>query len=242
MKLARQVTGKQNIIYFQGATRAPVSMRCRATVNARADALSPVAALTCTARADVTGSFHGRTIGTLSVTSSKNVYAVGFGPLMAGVQRAPFPYCLRCKCSGGSNEQMDPSFVCCGDPIEQLNLLLKQVSPARDTAAVIVELGEGGYVVPPKAFFKQLRKFCDDNGILLIADEVSGEPPLASPRLSSFIVTDVACALLPISAPPLALPIPAPLLALPVPCGCADSKRLRSHGRVVRREPLRRDA
>jgi len=58
--------------------------------------------------------------------------------------------------------------------MEQLDLLLKQQTPAQDTAAVLVEtvLGEGGYVVPPKDFLPQLRKFCTDNDLLLISDEV----------------------------------------------------------------------
>jgi 4-aminobutyrate aminotransferase len=54
------------------------------------------------------------------------------------------------------------------------NRLFKRLVPANEVAAIIVEpiQGEGGYIVPDDAFFPRLRKICDDNGILLIADEV----------------------------------------------------------------------
>ena len=77
-------------------------------------------------------------------------------------------FCVTCpgKCGAGDG--------CCGDPMTQLKYLLKQASAPKDTAAILVEpiLGEGGYVVPPPTFFKELREFCDKHGILLIADEV----------------------------------------------------------------------
>jgi 4-aminobutyrate aminotransferase len=101
----------------------------------------------------VQGGFHGRTIGCLSLTSSKYVYGIGYGPFMPGVARVPFPYCLRCPASKGDSCSTNPDFVCCGDPLEQLRILLKQASHPKDTAAILVEpiLGEGacaGGVVP----------------------------------------------------------------------------------------------
>jgi len=122
----------------------------------------------------VQGGFHGRTIACLSVTSSKYIYGIGYGPFMPGVHRVPFPYCIRCPGNKGQNPSVDADFKCCGDPLEQVKILLKQASHPKDTAAILVEpiLGEGGYVVPPKEYMQGLRKICDDNNFLLIADEV----------------------------------------------------------------------
>jgi 4-aminobutyrate aminotransferase len=111
------------------------------------------------------GSFHGRTVGTMSLTTSKTVYRVGYQPLMAGVFVAPYPYAYKF----GWSERQTTEW-CLG---ELDNLLLSQTAP-QETAAILIEpvLGEGGYVVPPKEFLQSLRKLCDQHGILLIADEV----------------------------------------------------------------------
>jgi 4-aminobutyrate aminotransferase len=111
------------------------------------------------------GSFHGRTVGTMSLTTSKTVYRVGYQPLMAGVCVAPYPYAYKY----GWNEAQTTDW-CLG---ELDYLLLSQTAP-QETAAILIEpvLGEGGYVVPPKEFMQGLRKLCDQHGILLIADEV----------------------------------------------------------------------
>ncbi len=63
---------------------------------------------------------------------------------------------------------------CCGYALEQLRFLLKTQSAPQETAAIVVEpvLGEGGYVVPPASFLRGLRQLCDEHGILLIFDEV----------------------------------------------------------------------
>lgn len=104
------------------------------------------------------GGFHGRTFGTLSITSSKSVYKKGFGPLMAGAHTIPYPK------KGLSIESY----------VADLEHFLKTESDVTDTAAFILEplQGEGGYVYPDMAFMKALRQVCNDNGILLIADEV----------------------------------------------------------------------
>jgi 4-aminobutyrate aminotransferase len=97
------------------------------------------------------GSYHGRTIGTMSLTTSKTIYGAGYGPLMSGVHVAPFPYCHQCAVHKSSPDTYNIS-NCCNDPIRQLELVFKQRSAPSDTAAVIIEpvQGEGGYVVPPK--------------------------------------------------------------------------------------------
>jgi 4-aminobutyrate aminotransferase len=81
---------------------------------------------------------------------------------------APYPYCYRCT----YGQQPETCAVECVKHIE--DVLLKTVSPAEETAAIVVEpvQGEGGYVVPPKKFFDELARVCRDNGILLVFDEV----------------------------------------------------------------------
>ena len=111
------------------------------------------------------GSFHGRTAGTMALTTSKTIYRAGFQPLPAGVFVAPYPYAYKL----GMNEAQATEY--CLNALQEL--LLSQTSPA-ETAAILIEpvLGEGGYVVPPAEFLKGLRELCDRNGILLIFDEV----------------------------------------------------------------------
>lgn len=111
------------------------------------------------------GSFHGRTAGTMALTTSKTIYRSGFQPLPAGVFVTPYPYSYKL----GLNEEQTTEY--CLSALEEL--LLSQTSPA-ETAAILIEpvLGEGGYVVPPASFLKGLRKIASDNGILLILDEI----------------------------------------------------------------------
>jgi len=101
IKLARQATGRPNVIVFQG-------------------------------------SFHGRTVGTMSLTTSKTIYRAGYQPLMPGVFVAPYPYAFR---YGWSDEQTSQW---CLDELEYL--LASQTAP-KETAAFLIEpvLGEGGY-------------------------------------------------------------------------------------------------
>ncbi|NJC95171.1 MAG: aspartate aminotransferase family protein [Anaerolineales bacterium] len=111
------------------------------------------------------GSFHGRTVGTMALTTSKTVYRTGFGPLPSGVFVSPFPYAFRLK----MGEEEASAYA-----LEQLEHLLASQTAPKETAAILVEsvLGEGGYVVPPASFMKGLREICDRHGILLIFDEV----------------------------------------------------------------------
>lgn len=111
------------------------------------------------------GSFHGRTVGTMSMTTSKTIYRAGYQPLMPGVFVAPFPYAYR---YGWEPEQ---TVNWCLDELRYL--LLTQTAP-EETAAMLIEpvLGEGGYVVPPPGFLEGLREICDEHGMLLIVDEI----------------------------------------------------------------------
>src|ERR1039457_1521372 len=114
------------------------------------------------------GGFHGRTLGALSLTASKAVQRRHFGPLLPGVVHAPYPYCYRCP----FGREPESCAVECVKHIE--DTLLKTISPAEETAAIVVEpvQGEGGYVVPPRKFFDELARVAQQNGILLIFDEV----------------------------------------------------------------------
>ena len=116
------------------------------------------------------GGFHGRTMGALSLTASKYVQKDGFYPVMPGVFHVPYnnPY----RCAHGREEAACREHCICGDYIE--DVLFKRLVPADSVAAIILEpiQGEGGYVVPDPAFVQQLRRICDDHGIMLIADEV----------------------------------------------------------------------
>jgi 4-aminobutyrate aminotransferase len=111
------------------------------------------------------GSFHGRTVGAMSMTTSKTVYRAGYQPLMSGVFVAPFPYAYRYGWEPGYTVDW------C---LDELRLLLLSQTAPEETAAILVEpvLGEGGYVVPPPGFLKGLREICDEHGILLVVDEV----------------------------------------------------------------------
>jgi 4-aminobutyrate aminotransferase len=120
------------------------------------------------------GGYHGRTIGTMAITSSKTVYHVGFGPFMPGAVIAPYPYCHRCGVKQAMSETERSAIECCGRYERDLDELFKTEVDASDVSAFIIEpiLGEGGYTVPPKGFMQALRKICDEKNILLIADEV----------------------------------------------------------------------
>lgn len=111
------------------------------------------------------GSFHGRTAGTMALTTSKTIYRAGFGPLPSGVFVAPFPYAFRL----GMSEEQASAYA-----LEQLEYLLASQTAPKETAAILIEsvMGEGGYIVPPTSFMKGLREICDKHGILLIFDEV----------------------------------------------------------------------
>lgn len=97
------------------------------------------------------GSFHGRTLGALSLTGSRTKYRRGFGPLVPGVHLVPY----------GNTDAIE-------------NELFQHVVSPDEVAAIIVEpiLGEGGYLLPPPPFLPRLREICDRDGIMLIFDEV----------------------------------------------------------------------
>ena len=116
------------------------------------------------------GAFHGRTMGALSLTGSKPQQKRRFGPLVPGVTHVRYPYAYR-GCSGGPQEQEEFALGCARYIEERL---FKTILPPEEVAAIFVEpiQGEGGYVVAPTNFLRELRTICDRHGILLVADEV----------------------------------------------------------------------
>jgi 4-aminobutyrate aminotransferase len=114
------------------------------------------------------GAFHGRTMGALTLTSSKVKQHAGFGPFLPDVHHVPFAYCYRCE----FGKTFPSCELFCARAIED-DLLARHVSP-RDVAAIFVEpvQGEGGYIVPPPGWLQALRDLCDRHGILLVFDEI----------------------------------------------------------------------
>jgi 4-aminobutyrate aminotransferase len=114
------------------------------------------------------GAFHGRTMGALSLTASKPQQKRRFAPLVPGVTHVRYPYAYR-GCSEGEEEEFA---LGCARYIEEK--LFKTMLPPEEVAAIFVEpiQGEGGYVVAPTVFMRELRRICDRHGILLVADEV----------------------------------------------------------------------
>ncbi len=111
------------------------------------------------------GAFHGRTMGSLSVTASKYTQQRGFFPTMPGVVHVPYPNPYRPLFAGADQGQAVISYI---------ETLFERNIPPDEVAAILVEpiQGEGGYVVPPEGFLAGLRALCDKHGIYLIFDEV----------------------------------------------------------------------
>jgi 4-aminobutyrate aminotransferase len=112
------------------------------------------------------GAFHGRSLGSLSLTASKAIQRRGFGPLLPGVYHAPYPNPYRFN---GSPDQ------CAAESLAFItDQLFVHLSAPDEVAAIVVEpiQGEGGYVVPPRAFLQGLRELATEHGIVLVVDEV----------------------------------------------------------------------
>ena len=140
-----------------------------ANSGAEADENAIKAAKAFTKRPNIicfSGAFHGRTNLTMAMTSKK-AYAKGLGPFPEGVYRAEFPYLYR-KPKGMSDNEAIEYYI------NSIYKVFEECSPAEYIAAIVVEpvQGEGGFIPAPIEWVKAVRKICDDNGILLIADEV----------------------------------------------------------------------
>jgi 4-aminobutyrate aminotransferase len=114
------------------------------------------------------GAFHGRTTGSLALTSSKARQHSGFGPLLPDVHHVSYPN--RYRAPAGASDADIVAMV-----MHELegDLFTRHLDP-KDVAAIFVEpiQGEGGYLFPPDGFMRALRALCDEHGILLVADEI----------------------------------------------------------------------
>ena len=97
------------------------------------------------------GSFHGRTMGSLSLTSSKYTQQAGFFPTMPGVTHVPYPNTYRPLFAGNDQGQA---------VLDYIRMLFERNVPAQEVAAIVIEplQGEGGYLVPPDGFLQGLRQ------------------------------------------------------------------------------------
>ena len=113
-------------------------------------------------------SFHGRTMGAVSLTASKPVQVRGFSPLVPGVEHVPYPYCYRCPLK----QEFPSCGFACIDYIQQE--YFDKFVPPDEVAAFFIEpiQGEGGYVVPPDGYFQELVKRFGKYGIKFVVDEV----------------------------------------------------------------------
>ena len=133
------------------------------------------------------GGFHGRTMGALSLTGSKVVQRTGFAPLIPQVSHVDYPNCYRCelrqspkskvqspKSDSGHGTADSGLAACCLETLNQIEDLFKRTVPPSEVAAIIVEpiQGEGGYIVPPPEFHRELKKLAEKHGILYVVDEV----------------------------------------------------------------------
>ncbi|MBA2493152.1 MAG: acetyl ornithine aminotransferase family protein [Acidobacteria bacterium] len=116
------------------------------------------------------GSFHGRTLGALSLTSSKRAQRLGFMRQALDVVHAPYPNWIRSPFAGVTDAESAAKATI--DWIE--NTLFKTTTPPSEVAGIVVEAvqGEGGYIPAPPLFMTEIRRICDKHGIMMIVDEV----------------------------------------------------------------------
>jgi 4-aminobutyrate aminotransferase/(S)-3-amino-2-methylpropionate transaminase len=111
------------------------------------------------------GAFHGRSLMAMTMTSQVHPYRAGFGPFAPEVYRAPYPKALEFEGDAEAASEY---------ALGQLRKMTKTHFAAESIACLVVEpvQGEGGFIVPPRSFFEGLREFCDEHGIVFVADEV----------------------------------------------------------------------
>jgi 4-aminobutyrate aminotransferase len=111
------------------------------------------------------GSFHGRTMLTMAMTTSKTGYRAGYQPLPAGIFVTPFPRAFEWRVSEDDATER---------ALGALRRLLRSQTAPAETAAIVMEpvLGEGGYIPAPAAYLQGVRAICDEYDILFVADEV----------------------------------------------------------------------
>jgi len=155
-KLAKIVPGKLQRTFFGNSGAEAVE--CAIKVAKKFTKKHELIALMC--------SFHGRTLGTLSITGQASRRHYSMGPYLSGVSFAPPPYCYRCF--------LGQEYPGCGLQCAKMIEDLINYSSSNSVAAFIAEpiLGEGGIIVPPKEYFRKVEKILDKYGILFVDDEV----------------------------------------------------------------------
>ena len=111
------------------------------------------------------GGFHGRTMGSVSYSTSKAAYRRGYHPLLASVYVAPFPQPFAWQMSQQSADELALA--------ELARMLHLEIAPD-EVAAILIEpvQGEGGYYPATSNFLGEVRRLCSEHGILLVVDEV----------------------------------------------------------------------
>jgi len=138
------------------------------------------------------GSFHGRTLGAMSLSNSKTIHRRKMGPVTPEATAVPYAYCYRCpvnRCYPGCSLE-------CLDQLEHV-VFSKRIAPD-EVAAIFVEpvQGEGGYVPAPREFLARLRDLCNQHGILLVFDEIQsgmGRTGKYFASEHSGVVADIYC-------------------------------------------------
>jgi 4-aminobutyrate aminotransferase len=150
-------TKKQQVFYGNSGTEANEAAIKLARYNTKRQRLIAY-----------TSSFHGRTMGSLSLTSSKPTQVKGFAPFLPGVHHVPYPYCYRCPLK----LEYPSCGMACIDFIQEQ--YFDKYVPLEEVAAFFIEpiQGEGGYVVPPEDYFKELFDRFGKYGMLFVDDEV----------------------------------------------------------------------
>lgn len=152
-----ELTGGDTMVYFSnsGAEANEGAIKLAKYVTRRPGVIS------------FKNSFHGRTIGTVSVTGSSAAYRKFYEPLLPSVYWADYANCHRCPFQQKAGQ-------CAMECLKQFDSIFHKLIDPDCVACMIVEpvQGEGGYIVPPAAFLQGLRDLCDQHGILLIFDEV----------------------------------------------------------------------
>jgi 4-aminobutyrate aminotransferase len=114
------------------------------------------------------GAFHGRTMGSLSLTASKKVQRENYQPMQPGVVHMPYAYCYRCP----YHLEYPSCDIWCARIMKEV--YFETILPPGETAAVFMEpvQGEGGYIVPPKEFVQIIAKDAKAEGIIFVDDDV----------------------------------------------------------------------
>ena len=120
------------------------------------------------------GGYHGRTLGASAITSSYR-YREAYGEFGDRAEFIPFPYCFRCSV-GKNTEECESYFIRLVERLfeHEYTGAWNPKTGRSEFGAFFVEAvqGTGGYIIPPKGYFKRLAKICHDHGILIVDDEI----------------------------------------------------------------------